>query len=678
MGVIQKLRRAVRGEVRLTTAAREAIRRSRASVESRKERSTLAQTAEAKPRLQQPFSRMSPAKLMSHFQQSREAHFLPGFSQGTIGNLQQELFPGETVELLASANRIVNDHCWPLLGMGDRTFGDEIEWCRDLLSGYLWPLVYHCDIQLIRGDGSDVRVLWELNRLGHLITLTRAYAVTNDDRFSNECFRQLRSWATQNPYGRGVNWTCAMEVALRSMNLLAVFEVLRHSPVFDSESLWLFLKLFHQHGTFIKNNLEFSYIATSNHYLSDVAGLLWLGLMLPEFCDSENWCDLGVVELLREMDKQVLPDGADFESSTGYHRFVSEVFLYSFVLCRQNDVEIESKYWDKLQAMLHYIRGYLRPDGLAPLIGDSDSGQVLPISRRRADDHAYVLAIGAAIFSDAGLLPSGVDMPQELLWIMGDEGVRAFRSLPATTEPFSSAFPDAGTYVMRKRDLYLCLNASGAGLNGRGSHGHNDALSLEVSARGRPFIVDPGTYVYSADLRQRHLFRSTAYHSTVKIDNEEQNTTLESVPFVIGDEAHPRVLVWETGPEFDRVVAEHSGYTRLASPVTHRRSVTFDKTEEEWLIEDEFFGDAEHDFEVWFHFAPGLELTLREASVIARDIINGVALSVHSLDLKSAPALEKQAISRDYGELIDSVSACWRLSGRPGKLRWKLQVSNKL
>ena len=97
------------------------------------------------------------------------------------------------------------------------------------------------------------------------------------------------------------------------------------------------LRLFQQHGDYIRNNLEFSYIATSNHYLSDVVGLLWLGLMLPDYCDAESWRDFGLRQVLREMKKQVLADGADFESSTGYHRFVLELFLYSFLLCHAND-----------------------------------------------------------------------------------------------------------------------------------------------------------------------------------------------------------------------------------------------------------------------------------------------------------------------------------------------------
>ena len=32
---------------------------------------------------------------------------------------------------------------------------------------------------------------------------------------------------------------------------------------------------------------------------------------------------------------------------------------------------------------------------------------------------------------------------------------------------------------------------------GAGGHGHYDLLSLEVSAGGRPLIVDPGRYTYS-------------------------------------------------------------------------------------------------------------------------------------------------------------------------------------
>ena len=177
-----------------------------------------------------------------------------------------------------------------------------------------------------------------------------------------------------------------MEVALRAINLLAAFDTFRHSQQLNSESLSFFLKLLQRHGNYIRRNLEFSYIATSNHYLSDVVGLLWPGLMLPELSSAQQWRDFGLGQMASEMDKQVLADGVDFEASTGYHRFITELLLYSFLLCRANNVEIERRYWSKLHQMLVYIRAYLRPDGFAPLIGDTDSGQVLPIGRRRAND----------------------------------------------------------------------------------------------------------------------------------------------------------------------------------------------------------------------------------------------------------------------------------------------------
>ncbi|HEY6802622.1 MAG TPA: alginate lyase family protein [Pyrinomonadaceae bacterium] len=663
MTLLGKFKRALRGEVEPKTVVREAVRRAQVQRWAAKERTSLDSLNAELPKLW--LSKKT--DLLSHFQNRRDPHFFPGFTSESLIQRQQELFPAETEQLLNAANQIVDQHAWPLLGFGLRSFGNEIEWSKDPLSGFNWPLVYHRDLQLIRNDGSDARVLWELNRLGHLLTLARAYVITNDEKFSAEAFAQIRSWANQNPYGRGVNWNCAMEVALRAMNLIAIFELLKKSIHFNIDVVQLFLRLFHQHGTYIRNNPEFSYVSTSNHYLSDVAGLLWLGIMLPEFVDGEGYCDSALVELLKEMNKQVLPDGADFESSTGYHRYALELFLYSFILCKHNDYEIEERYWKKLHSMLVYLRGYLRPDGSAPLIGDTDSGQVLPLRRRRADEHEYLLTLGAALFKDASLKTPNAQITPELLWLLGPDAVEEFREL-APSENRSMAFHDAGTYVMRRgNDRYLCFNASGAGINGRGSHGHNDSLSIEVFANNHAFIVDPGTFVYTADLKQRNLFRSTAYHSTVKIDGAEQNTTHEALPFIIGNEAHPRVLGWESNDTQDRIVAEHSGYS-----IVHRRTIVFDKNKGEWSIEDEFLGEGEHSYEVRFHFAPDLDVRIEESLVIATDGVS--QLRVAALD-KAELGLEVQACSSDYGEKQESVTACWKIMGKVDRLRWKIEVA---
>jgi uncharacterized heparinase superfamily protein len=210
--------------------------------------------------------------------------------------------------------------------------------------------------------------------------------------------------------------------------------------------------------------------------------------------------------------------------------------------------------------------------------------------------------------------------------------------------------------------MYMLFNASGNGLRGRGSHGHNDALSVEVSACGAAFIVDPGSYVYSVDLHARHLFRSTAYHSTVQIDEAEQNTTNEEAPFIIGNEAQPRVIEWTPGEEMDLVVAEHDGYRRLTKPVTHRRAVNFDRLNRGWLIEDSFTGDGEHEFAFRFHFAPGLSSRIRHDRIVeVTDKRNRARLLIVASGLEVRAELEDLSSSHDYGARQPSKSVCWKV-----------------
>ncbi len=674
MITVDKLKRMLRGDVTARTVVLEAFRRVRVARARRGEREQLPQLAQP-ARLSKPFAQLAAEELLAHFQSRATPKFFPGFASASeSAELQASLFPNKTARLLAQAHRIRDEHCWPLLGYGEKCFGaGEIDWNLDPLSGFDWPATYHADINLIRRDGSDARVVWELNRFGHFITLGRAYALTANQKFSAEFFRQLASWRAQNPVALGVNWNCAMEVALRAMNLLAVFTLFLPSPQMTEQALLELLAAFDQHGAHIKRNLEFSHIATSNHYLADVTGLLWLGVMLPELDAAREWREFGLRELLNELEKQILADGADYEASTGYHRLKLELFLYSFVLCHLNGIDIAERYWKKLHTMVEYVHVYLRPDGRAPLIGDSDSGQVLPIVRRAGDDHAYVLALGAAVFQEPHFKVAGSRAPEELLWILGQQGMRDYVSLPDAGPAPSQAFPDAGTYVLRDNDLYLLFNASGAGVNGRGSHGHNDALSLEVSAGGTAFIVDPGTYVYTADLNARHLFRSTAYHSTVEIDGLEQNTTDQQTPFVIGDEAHPRVLRWETGAERDCVAAEHYGYRPLLT-ITHRRTVTFYKPDRWWLVEDEISGAGQHRVTTRFHFDSGLEVSAHgETNVVARGGDSGARLFVCPIELIQAPVFESLFTSRDYGARAPSVSICWsKETAVPCKFRWAI------
>ncbi len=353
--------------------------------------------------------------------------------------------------------------------------------------------------------------------------------------------------------------------------------------------------------------------------------------------------------------------------------------------------------------MIEYLRAYLRPDGLAPLIGDTDSGQVMPIASHTAADHAYLLDVAATVFSEASF-KTGDESPEELFWLLGEAGLEIFRGLAEAGATRSAGFSEAGTFILRDRNSYLLLNASGTGLLGRGAHGHNDALSLEVAACGTSFISDPGTYVYTGDLALRHQFRSTGYHSTVEVDGREQNTTEEGIPFYIGSEASPRQLQWESSDQRDLVIAEHYGYKNLPNgPITHRRGILFEKRERYWLIEDTLLGSGIHTFRFCFHIAPGLELLRKGDGLteirdnekdsrlfvtlldLKEDPASGLDLDsptseldlkkkpAAEFDLKQQPVLEPRWFSRDYGQKSQSIALCWTVEAdAPLGVRWLL------
>ena len=675
MGINSKIKRALRGRVSVRAAALEAGRRFAVAVRRRGDRASLANGGAGGgfpgARLAPRFARMDGAELLEHFRARTSPRMFAGFEE-TEG--ARYYFSTKRAGLLGEAREVV-EHRWPLLGYGAREFGARVDWLREPASGARWPLGFHGDARLVRGDGSDVRVLWELNRLGHLLTLGRAYAAGGGEELAAEFFAQVEGWCEQNPAGQGPNWACAMEVSLRAVNLLAALTLFRRSPALDGERLARLLALFDAHGRHVRRNLEYSYIATGNHYLSDVAGLLWLGLLLPELDAAEGWREFALKELPRELDRQVLADGADWEASTGYQRFVTEIFLYTFLLCRENGVEVGGRAWGRVRSMLEYVRAYLRPDGRAPLVGDADGGQFLPLARRAADEHAYLLAVGAAALREPRF-KVGEETPEEVFWLLGTEGVRAYEALTTAglNASTSESFERAGVCVLRAGDLYLHLNAGGAGLDGRGAHGHNDALSIEVSACGVSFIADPGTYVYTSDLRARNEFRSTAYHSTVEVDGAEQNTTPEAAPFFNGDEARPRLLSFATTDEVDSAAAEHQGYERLpAGAVTHRREVEFDKVGRCWFVQDTLTGEGTHDFSFVFHAAPGREIRAEGSSVEIVDNASGARLIVLSLGGHEGVVVEPRWSSRDYGHKEQSAAAVWKIrAAMPLSARWLL------
>ena len=496
MSIASKMATLFRGDVPLGDLPREFFRRRRIASHIAVERIEIDSIKEVPARLADEFRALSPADLLEHFRNRPYFffHFSHSEDAGMTSQAVDPQFPNETDRLTTAASKIADERTWELAGFGDVRFDAESIWRSDPLTRDDWGLDFHGDVAVYTESGPDIRILWELNRLGHLVTLALAYRITGDERFAETFFHHIETWMQQNPYGRGANWNCAMEVALRSINLLAAFDIFRRSSACTEERLLAVLRFFDQHGRFTFDNNEFSYIGTSNHYFSDVIGLFWIGTILPELEHAAEWQEFGLREMLMETEKQVLPDGADFEASTAYHKFVTEMLLHSHLLAERNGVEMPATFGETIHRMLQYIGGIIRPDGRVPLIGDADGSQIVPVVRRDADDQTYLLALGTVIFKDTGLKEFAKSSP-ELFWLLGEKGIEDFDAVERPKTPAgSSRFSDAGAYIIRDGDLYLHFNTGDIGAKGRGSHGHNDA------ARSRGLLLRTAVYRRSGQL----------------------------------------------------------------------------------------------------------------------------------------------------------------------------------
>jgi hypothetical protein len=279
-------------------------------------------------------------------------------------------------------------------------------------------------------------------------------------------------------------------------------------------------------------------------------------------------------------------------------------------------LEIPERCWARLRAMFDFVRHYLKPDGTAPLIGDSDDGRLIRFKSRPAVDHSYLMSLGAILLEDQTFkLTENID--EEAIWWFGKHGLQVFQELPrneAASE--SKAFEDAQIYIQRSGKVYAIADCGDSGARGRGSHAHSDALSVEIFAFGQTFLRDPGTFVYTASERWRNKFRSTPYHNAVRVDGREMCEIIKGQPFVLGN-VRPLVRRWESTPDADVLDAEHAGYARLASPVVHRRTLTFNKRQRYWALEDYFTGDGHetqpvHWLEFYFNFDHGVTVKFQE------------------------------------------------------------------
>ena len=393
--------------------------------------------------------------------------------------------------------------------------------------------------------GGDLKYPWELSRFQHLLVLGQAFSISGDEKYVLEFVNEVTDWIEHNPVRYGINWSCTMEVGIRIANWVISLGFFIDSEIINDEFLKIFYRSALEHGDHVYNNLENLQVYTSNHYAANISGLFILSLILPSTKQVRHWQKFSLKELEKEIINQTSDSGWQYEASTAYHRLVTEMFYYSYLVGKALGISFSDRYVSQLGKMIQVLKVVAMPGGKIPQIGDNDSGRFLVFDHSRNIDD---LNINYLLKSAA-----------------------AHRELGVNGNPSGNHFfQDAGRYLWKDKNLYLLLVAGPKGQGGNGGHAHNDVLSYVLNVDGREVFVDPGTYVYTRNPEDRNFFRSVKNHNTLHWDNLEP-CTFDNGLFTLREEGSLEVSVNYEDEQQPVVTGSYSYADRW-----HKRSVSVD------------------------------------------------------------------------------------------------------
>lgn len=474
----------------------------------------------------------------------------------------------------------------------------------------------------------DVKIVWEINRFKDLPALGIAACETKDARFAEEVVRRLHSWISDNPFGKTVNWSSPLEIAIRGISWAVTLRLLDAAGLYKSDeaicrSVW-------QHAAYLNAALSTDKIVRSNHLIGESSGLYILSSLF-EFSEAKAFRERAKKIHIDAILEQTYDDGVSRESSGWYHAFVTDFAEMFSRVAQATDDSLPQEFAERLRRMIVYRNSIFATDGGIVKYGDFDNGRALAL-------------------------------PPEWQNIV-------FGSSPYETKERKNIF-DAAQHITARIDRnYLFVRAGEFGWGGDGfsSHAHDDLLAPVIYLDGNPILADAGTYVYNGNPEERNQFRDAHTHNAIIIGG---STGAKLKPGFGWERARKPARILSTVTEDHRfkavcVYGEWNG----------RHERTFILDDAGLLLTDEL--DLAHDEPVeWrFHFHPRWRLKQLDArTYFLRDYRN----NVYEFELSAGEgelALAEYEYSASYMEKSKAQKLLLRRTIQPGKQQYTFAIT---
>ncbi|WP_434143872.1 heparinase II/III domain-containing protein [Photobacterium leiognathi] len=289
-------------------------------------------------------------------------------------------------------------------------------------------------------------------------------------------------------------------------------------------------------------NKNIEYHILGNHLFENAKALIFAGCFFsgPE---SDKWLQKGLKIIDKEIDEQILSDGANFELSPMYHNIILFDILNLYNLAvNNNNTELNKRkdIWHRLAIkMLNFSEAMCHPDGDVSFFNDSSIG-IAP-SFKFLKHYAESLGIN-----------SFTELNNDQLKLR--------------------LFDKAGYAIIESSFLKAILDVAKVGPDYIPGHGHADTLSFELSLFGHRVFVNSGTSEYGLT-KERLRQRQTAAHNTIEVDGEDSSEVWGG--FRVARRAYPSTPIINQSKNDISISCSHNGYKRLSGKVTHKRTWSF-------------------------------------------------------------------------------------------------------
>jgi hypothetical protein len=409
----------------------------------------------------------------------------------------------------------------------------------------------------------------------------RLYVTTGDSQYQEEVRRYLLDWISNTPShdAPSVRSWYDGSVAYRTDVIVRLFGPVLAGALEPSE-VGVVLRSLEEHGQLLDGYLSQPGFRGHNHNLFHALSLYNLSIAFPELRNATRWRADARARISSLLPEMVDPsEGVSLEQAAGYHFLALGLFASADAYLRRHGDGLAADELVVLDRMTSFGAMLLTPTMQTPALGDT----------------AYGSSGARQLLED--LKDRGISSPiAAFILSQGRAGARP---------PEAAFFPRAGYAIVRPtysagsawaRDLQLIVDTSSR----LKPHGHNDAMSVILSAQGGPLLIDSGgPYRYGDPARQ--AFVGSLAHNMV----------------VVGDGSAGQGPVEHLVEEDQATYAVVAGTVAIGGKALDRRVVLLLKPDTLVIVDLLHAVDGKvHPYQLLYHLPPG--------SSVIHDALGGV------------------------------------------------------